>query len=114
MIAGLFSHFLLHNHFITEKNLKKKSGDVNDEVKFPFFFNFIRELNPTLVHIPAKVWDMLIHECFHLHCTGYYCIYAHTMPEDVHLHIRFMYMLHLYIFFFKNKALRLHCICVCL
>ena len=99
MIAGLFSHFLLHNHFITEIFLKKKSGDVNDEVKFPFFFNFIRELNPTLVHIPAKVWDMLIHECFHLHCTGYYCIYAHTMPEDVHLHIRFMYMLHVYIFF---------------
>ena len=45
VVTAPFINFLLHNHFITEKNLKKKSGDVNDEVKFPFFFYFIRELN---------------------------------------------------------------------
>ena len=45
------------------------------------------------MHFPAKVWDMLIHECFHLLCIyGYYSIYAHTLLE-VHLYIRFMCML---------------------
>ena len=38
--------FLLHNHFITEKFYKKKSGDVNDEANFSLFFCFKRELNP--------------------------------------------------------------------
>ena len=37
VVTGLFSLFLLRKHFITEKNLKKKSGDVNDEANFPFF-----------------------------------------------------------------------------
>jgi len=46
VIAGLFSHFLLHNHFITEKKFKKKSGDVNDEVKFPFFFLLHKRAKP--------------------------------------------------------------------
>ena len=34
VITGLFSLFLLRKHFITEKILKKKSGDVNDEANF--------------------------------------------------------------------------------
>ena len=47
----------------------------------------------THTHFPAKVRDMLIHECFHLLCIyGYYSIYAHTLLE-VHLYIRFMCML---------------------
>jgi hypothetical protein len=45
---GLFSLFLLRKHFITEFFFKKKSGDVNYEANFSFFFCFIRELNPTL------------------------------------------------------------------
>jgi hypothetical protein len=36
VIARPFSLFLLHNHFITEFVLKKKSGDVNDEANFSF------------------------------------------------------------------------------
>jgi hypothetical protein len=37
VIAGLFFLFLLHNHFI-KKKFTKKSGDVNDEANFSFFF----------------------------------------------------------------------------
>ena len=37
-MSGEFSLFLLHNHFITEKIYKKKSGDVNDEANFPIYF----------------------------------------------------------------------------
>jgi hypothetical protein len=45
VISGPFFKNLLHNHFITEIFFKKKSGDVNDEANFSFFFCFIRELN---------------------------------------------------------------------
>jgi len=38
VFTGVFTNFLLRKHFITEKNLKKKSGDVNDEANFSFYF----------------------------------------------------------------------------
>ena len=47
-MSAAFSLFLLHNHFITEKKIKKKSGDVNDEVKFPFFFLLHKRAKPIL------------------------------------------------------------------
>jgi hypothetical protein len=37
VITGPFINFLLHNHFITEKKIKKKPGDVNDEANFSLF-----------------------------------------------------------------------------
>ncbi len=48
MIAGLFFLFLLRKHFITEKNLKKKSGDVNDEANFSLFFLLHKRAKPLL------------------------------------------------------------------
>ena len=45
VVISEFSLFLLRKHFITEFFFKKKSGDVNDEANFSFFFCFIRELN---------------------------------------------------------------------
>jgi hypothetical protein len=54
VITGLFSHFLLHNHFITEKKFKKKSGDVNDEVKFPFFFLHHKRAKPYTGALPCE------------------------------------------------------------
>jgi hypothetical protein len=47
-MSAAFSLFLLHNHFITEKKIKKKSGDVNDEVKFPLFFFLHKRAKPIL------------------------------------------------------------------
>jgi len=41
-VQSFFTSQSLHN----TKKIKKKSGDVNDEENFPFFFCFIRELNP--------------------------------------------------------------------
>ena len=38
VISGPFIKNLLHNHFITKKKLKKKTGDVNYEANFSFFF----------------------------------------------------------------------------
>ena len=84
--------------------------------KFPFFFYFIRELNPTLVHIPAKVWDMLIHECFHLHCTGYCCIYMHIQCPRMYIYIYGLCICYMYTFFF-SRTKRGGCIasvCVCM
>ena len=37
VISRAFIFFLLHNNFITKK-IKKKSGDVNYEANFLFFF----------------------------------------------------------------------------
>jgi hypothetical protein len=47
--AGPFSLFVLRKHFITEIFLKKKSGDVNDEVKFSFFILLHKRAKPTLL-----------------------------------------------------------------
>jgi hypothetical protein len=44
LISSAFSFFLLHKHLIDKK--KSFSGEVKDSVIFPFFFFFIRELNP--------------------------------------------------------------------
>ena len=43
-----FINFLLHNHFITEKFKKKKSGDVNDEAKFSLFILLHKRAKPIL------------------------------------------------------------------
>ena len=43
-----FSLFLLRKHFITEKNLKKKSGDVNDEANFSLFILLHKRAKPML------------------------------------------------------------------
>jgi len=40
VVSGQF-FFLLRKHFITEKILKKKSGEVKDSVIFPFFPFFL-------------------------------------------------------------------------
>ena len=45
--------FLLHNHFITETFFKKKSGDVNDEVNFPFFILLHKRAKPILPPSPS-------------------------------------------------------------
>jgi hypothetical protein len=37
VISGAFINFLLHNHFITEKNLKKKSGEAKDSALVTIF-----------------------------------------------------------------------------
>jgi hypothetical protein len=44
----MFSSLLLHNHFITEFFFKKKSGDVNDEANFSFFFLLHKRAKPAL------------------------------------------------------------------
>jgi hypothetical protein len=44
VVTGPFIIFLLHNHFITEKILKKKSGDVNDEANFSLFMGSVGQL----------------------------------------------------------------------
>jgi len=46
--SAAFSLFLLRKHFITEKILKKKSGDVNDEANFSFFILNHKRANPIL------------------------------------------------------------------
>ena len=46
--SGPFINFLLHNHFITEKILKKKSGDVNDEANFSLFILLHKRAKPIL------------------------------------------------------------------
>jgi hypothetical protein len=43
-----FILFLLRKHFITEKKFKKKSGDVNDEANFSFFFLLHTRAKPLL------------------------------------------------------------------
>ena len=48
MISGAFINFLLHNHFITENNLKKKSGEAKDSVIFPFFILLHKRAKPML------------------------------------------------------------------
>jgi hypothetical protein len=45
-VSAAFILFLLRKHFITEFFKKKQSGDVNYAANFPFFFCFIRTLNP--------------------------------------------------------------------
>ncbi len=47
-----FINFLLHNHFITEKILKKKSGDVNDEANFSLFILLQERAKPILPPYP--------------------------------------------------------------
>ena len=49
VVSGPFIKNLLHNHFITEKFLKKKSGDVNDEANFSFFILLHNRANPKLL-----------------------------------------------------------------
>jgi hypothetical protein len=46
VVTAPFINFLLHNHFITEKNLKKKSGDVNDEANFSLFILLHKRAKP--------------------------------------------------------------------
>jgi hypothetical protein len=46
VVSEPFILFLVHNHFITEKFLKKKSGDVNYEANFPFFFLLHKRAKP--------------------------------------------------------------------
>ena len=48
VVTGPFINFLLHNHFITEKILKKKSGDVNDEANFSLFILLHKRAKPIL------------------------------------------------------------------
>ncbi len=48
VITGPFINFLLHNHFITEFFLKKKSGDVNDEANFSLFILLHKRAKPIL------------------------------------------------------------------
>jgi hypothetical protein len=48
VISGPFFKKLLHNHFITEFFLKKKSGDVNDQANFSFFFLLHKRAKPVL------------------------------------------------------------------
>ena len=50
MISGAFINFLLHNHFITEKILKKKSGEAKDSVIFSFLFLLHKRAKP--IHPP--------------------------------------------------------------
>jgi hypothetical protein len=45
-----FSLFLLRKHFITEKKLKKKSGDANYEAYFSFLFLLHKRAKP--IHPP--------------------------------------------------------------
>ncbi len=45
---GPFFKNFLHNHFITEKKFKKKSGDVNDEANFSFFILLHKRAKPIL------------------------------------------------------------------
>ena len=42
VVTGPFINFLLHNHFITEIFLKKKSGD-NDEANFSLFMILLQQ-----------------------------------------------------------------------
>jgi hypothetical protein len=42
-----------HNHFITEKKFKKKSGDVTDEANFPFFFLLHKRVKPAPPPLPS-------------------------------------------------------------
>ncbi len=46
VITGPFINFLLHNHFITHKFQKKNPAKQKTAQFVPFFFCFIRELNP--------------------------------------------------------------------
>ena len=48
VVTGPFIKKLLHNHFMTEIFFKKKPGNVNDEVKFPFFFLLHKRDKPIL------------------------------------------------------------------
>ncbi len=48
VVTGPFINFLLHNHFITENFLKKKSGDVNDEANFSLFILLHKRAKPIL------------------------------------------------------------------
>jgi hypothetical protein len=48
VVTGLFSLFLLRKHFITEKNLKKKSGEANDEANFSFFILLHKRAKPAI------------------------------------------------------------------
>jgi hypothetical protein len=48
VISGAFINFLLHNHFITEKIYKKKSGEAKDSAIFPFFILLHKRANPIL------------------------------------------------------------------
>jgi len=50
--TGPFINFLLHNHFITEIFLKKKSGDVNDEANFSLFILLHKRAKPILPPYP--------------------------------------------------------------
>jgi hypothetical protein len=50
VVTAPFIKILLHNHFITEKNLKKKSGDVNDEANFSLFILLHKRAKP--IHPP--------------------------------------------------------------
>ena len=47
VVTGPFIIFLLHNHFITEKFYKKKSGDVNDEANFSLFILLQERAKPS-------------------------------------------------------------------
>jgi hypothetical protein len=47
VIRALFL-FLLRKHFITEKNLKKKSGEAKDSVNFSFFILLHKRTKPIL------------------------------------------------------------------
>jgi hypothetical protein len=55
-VLSIFSSFfifgfffpLLHNHFITEFFLKKKSGEANDEANFSFFILLHKRAKPAL------------------------------------------------------------------
>jgi hypothetical protein len=48
VVTGPFIKNLLRNHFITKKNLKTKSGDVNDEANFSLFFLLHKRAKPIL------------------------------------------------------------------
>ncbi len=52
VVTGLLSLFLLRKHFITEKILKKKSGDVNDEANFSLFILLHKRAKPILPPYP--------------------------------------------------------------
>ena len=55
--TGPFISFLLHNHFITEIFLKKKSGDVNDEANFSLFILLHKRAKPILPsYLLVKGW----------------------------------------------------------
>jgi hypothetical protein len=48
VVTGPFLNFLLHNHFITEKFYKKKSGEAKDSANFSFFILLHKRAKPML------------------------------------------------------------------